>query len=403
VIRLPLRRWWRAAEGTAPRRRLFGKYMLICASLVGAALLVSGLVQFWFTYQQTSSGQGRLEREQAATAAATILQFFGQIEPELRLVNQSVQAAGSPQAGTGDQRRAQYEILITRSPPITTLHYVDQFGQERLAVSRLAATAVDSGADFSQDASFIQARRTRTTAYGPVEFHDASEPYLTMAVPERGAAAGVLLAEVNLKFVGDVISHLTTGQAGYAYVVDGQRRLIAHHDVSLVLQNHDLSQLPQVQATHAAGEPGTQPALLGAGQGDTAIIGRDLQGHRVLSAHQHIDPPGWVVFVDQPLSEAYAPVYSSIIRTATLLIAGLALAVLASFTLARRMVAPIRALQAGAARIGAGDLDLQIELRTGDELEALGDAFNNMAVRLRESYALWNPKWRSGRASSARP
>ena len=51
------------------------------------------------------------------------------------------------------------------------------------------------------------------------------------------------------------------------------------------------------------------------------------------------------------------------------------------------MVAPIRVLQEGAARIGAGDLGHRIEVRTGDELEALGDEFNRTAAQLQESYA----------------
>jgi signal transduction histidine kinase len=51
------------------------------------------------------------------------------------------------------------------------------------------------------------------------------------------------------------------------------------------------------------------------------------------------------------------------------------------------MVAPIRALQAGAARIGAGDLGHRIEVRTDDELQALGDEFNRTAALLQESYA----------------
>jgi signal transduction histidine kinase/CheY-like chemotaxis protein len=66
---------------------------------------------------------------------------------------------------------------------------------------------------------------------------------------------------------------------------------------------------------------------------------------------------------------------------------GLALAVLASLVLARKMVTPIRALQIGAARIGSGLLDHRIDIKTGDELEALGDQFNSMAAQLQDSYA----------------
>ena len=46
-----------------------------------------------------------------------------------------------------------------------------------------------------------------------------------------------------------------------------------------------------------------------------------------------------------------------------------------------------RRLRAGAARIGSGDLGQRISVKTGDELEALADQFNDMAGRLQESYA----------------
>jgi nitrate/nitrite-specific signal transduction histidine kinase len=51
------------------------------------------------------------------------------------------------------------------------------------------------------------------------------------------------------------------------------------------------------------------------------------------------------------------------------------------------MVVPIQALRAGAARIGSGDLAQRIEIKTGDEVEALANQFNDMAGRLQQSYA----------------
>jgi nitrate/nitrite-specific signal transduction histidine kinase len=70
-----------------------------------------------------------------------------------------------------------------------------------------------------------------------------------------------------------------------------------------------------------------------------------------------------------------------------LLLIGLGLAILASLALARRMVTPIRQLQTGPARIGAGDLAYRLEVETGDELEVLAGQFNAMASQLHESYA----------------
>jgi signal transduction histidine kinase len=69
------------------------------------------------------------------------------------------------------------------------------------------------------------------------------------------------------------------------------------------------------------------------------------------------------------------------------LFGALLLAFIAGMFLAGRMVVPIQALRAGAARIGRGDLSQRIDIKTGDEVEALANQFNDMAGRLQESYA----------------
>jgi len=93
-----------------------------------------------------------------------------------------------------------------------------------------------------------------------------------------------------------------------------------------------------------------------------------------------------LVFVESPLSEAFAPLYDSLIRTAVLIAAGIVLSIIAGFLLARRIVQPIQALQLGASRIASGELDHHIDVTTGDELEMLAEEFNEMTVKLRESY-----------------
>ncbi|HWV91522.1 MAG TPA: GAF domain-containing protein, partial [Burkholderiales bacterium] len=95
---------------------------------------------------------------------------------------------------------------------------------------------------------------------------------------------------------------------------------------------------------------------------------------------------GWKVFVEQPVAEVYAALDATIVRTVALIVAGLLFSALAALYLARSMVRPIRTLQEGAQRIGAGDLDSQIDVRTGDELETLAGQFNSMTAQLRESY-----------------
>jgi class 3 adenylate cyclase len=65
---------------------------------------------------------------------------------------------------------------------------------------------------------------------------------------------------------------------------------------------------------------------------------------------------------------------------AAILIAALGLA----FLLARGVARPVATLARAAGRVGAGALDTHVEIRSGDELEQLGDSFNRMVEGLRE-------------------
>ena len=366
-----------SAAATAPsapivRGRLFRKYVALFVGVVAAALLANGLFEIWFSYQEHEDALIRIQHEQAQAAAAKIEQFVQEIQNQIGWTTQLPWSAG-----TLEQRRFDALRLLRQVPAITELSQLDATGHEQLRVSRLAMDVVGSNKDFSQDPKFTEAVAHKVY-YGPVYFRRESEPYMTLALAGTRRDAGVSVAEVNLKFIWDVVSQIKVGNKGLAYVVDGNGRLIAHPDISLVLRNTDLAKFSQVRAARAgsAGEAA-----------EPVRVARDVQGREVLTAAAPISPLGWFMFVELPISEAYAPLYASIERSAALLAAGLMLAFLAALLLARRMVVPIQALRTGAARIGGGDLGQRIAIKTGDELEALANQFNDMAGRLEESYA----------------
>ena len=353
-----------------PKRRgsLFRKYVLLFSSIVGAALLANGAVEVWFLYRDHTELLLRVQREEAEAAATKIGQFVKEIEGQLGWTTQLPWSAGAL-----DQRRFDALRLLRQVPAVTELTQIDAAGKERLKVSRLAMDVINSQLDLSQEPRFTQAV-ARRTFHGPVYFRRESEPYMTLAVAGTRRDAGVSAAEVNLKFIWDVVSQIKVGAGGRAYVVDAQGRLIAHPDISLVLRNTDFSSLVQVQAARAGGP-----------SPERALAAEDFQGQKVLAAFAPISPLGWWVFAELPLDEAYAPLIDSIQRTGLVLLLGLVGAILAALFLARRMVVPIQALQAGAARIGGGDLGARVEVRTGDEIEALADQFNSMSTELRDS------------------
>ena len=349
------------------RWRLFPKYALLIVSVVGSMLIASGVIGVYFSWRETEANLVALQVEKAESAATRIEQYIVDIA-------QQISWTGLPPASAdGDaleERRFEYIKLLKQVQAITEVAWIDSSGHEQLRISRLAMNTIRGGADLSQEAKFREAAVDRIY-YGPVYFRKGTEPYMTIARPAGG---GVTAVEVNLKFVWDVVSRIRIGEAGRAYVIDAEGSLIAHPDISLVLRKTDLSLLPQVVALRRPDAKAPPRA-------------RGIGGDPVLSAHAAIPTLHWTVFVESPEAEAFAPLYASILRAGLLLGAGLLLSMVASYFVARALVRPLQALQEGAARIGAGELDRRIEVKTGDELESVAEQFNKMGAALKESYA----------------
>jgi signal transduction histidine kinase/CheY-like chemotaxis protein len=356
-----------APAPVAPRGRLFRKYVASFVTVVAAALILNGAIDAWFSYQEQRRLLVSIQREQAQSASGKISQFVAEIERQLGWLAQ-LPAGAAPR----EDLRIDAIRLLRLTPAIAEVAQLDAAGREQLRVSRLVVDSVGSGRDLSDTAAFRDAKQ-KGVYYGPIYFFRETEPFMTLGVAGPGS---VTVAEVNLRFIWDLVSEIKVGASGRAYVVDHRGRLIAHPDLWPVLRNTDLSDVPQVRE-----------ALAGVAAVQDGQVVSDPSGSRVLSTYAPVAPLGWAVFVELPLEEAYASIYDSILRAALLLAGLLLCAILAALVLSRRMTVPIRALTAGAARIGGGDLTQRIAIRTGDELEALGEQFNQMAAHLRDSYA----------------
>jgi signal transduction histidine kinase/HAMP domain-containing protein/putative methionine-R-sulfoxide reductase with GAF domain len=377
---------------TSPPGRLFRKYVVVLLVLVGGVLMASSGVDLYFSYRETQGAIVRVERAKAVAAAARIEEFLREVEGQVRETTRT--ASDDPDAsqvrqgslgfreGLGaamaEQRELDFLRVLRNVPAISELSHLDLSGKEQLHVSRLEPDVVGSQKDFSRAPKFVEARAGKTY-WSPVYLNNGSEPYVTLAVPVGKYAVEVTTAEVSLGAILKMMSQIEVGPGGYAYVVDSGNHLVAHPDSRVLRAKQDLSFLTQVKSARAdSSGPVEDDRVAGVADG--------LGGGRVLAAHAPIGSLGWLVFIERPAADAYAPLRAPIMRSVVIFVLGLGLSVLASLLLARRMVRPIRVLQEGATRIGAGRLDQPIELRTGDEIEALAGSFNRMAASLKESY-----------------
>src|SRR5215475_4949938 len=211
---------WRQINGP-----LFRKYVALFLAVVFVVLLINGLLEIGFAYQQHKVSLIRIEREQAEAAAAKIGQFIKEIESQVGWTTQLPWSTG-----TIEQRKFDGSRVLRQVPAITDLAQLDSTGRERLRQSKLAMAVTGSDIDFSHEAKFTEAM-AKKVYYGPVYFSFKSEPYMTLALAGR-RDAGVSIAEINLKLVWDLVMRLKVGERGVAYIVDAEGRVVVHPDGS---------------------------------------------------------------------------------------------------------------------------------------------------------------------------
>lgn len=109
----------------------------------------------------------------------------------------------------------------------------------------------------------------------------------------------------------------------------------------------------------------------------------------VMSSSLHPDSFGghkWVIFTSQNPKETYAPINALLRWIVFSGVFGLGILTLLGVYVAHRIVKPIEELQKGSRIIGSGNLNHRLKLKTGDEIEELAAAFNEMADQLKSSY-----------------
>jgi signal transduction histidine kinase len=352
---------------------LFPKYAAAVMGLVGGALVLSGLIEMGLSYRATMGATAELQRSEVRAAASRIEQYLEGIGAQVTEVSSMPWETGLLDV---QDHREEFHRLLKLVPAIAELRHIDRQGEEHMKVSRIELDDVRALRNAGGNENFRQARE-RGVYYSPTYFKDGVEPYMTLAVREREPGAAVTLAEINLKFVGDVVRQIPIGRQGRVFVVDSADHLVAHPNTSLVLRKTDLASYSPLR--------GMRNELKSGGQNVAGMVdAKGLEGGTVMLSAGYIPAAGWLVVVEQPRSEVLEPVYNALARTAVLIGAGLLAALFVSYLLARRLAHPILEVRSGAAKIARGDFSARIEVKTGDEVEALAREFNRMADQLQD-------------------
>jgi methyl-accepting chemotaxis protein len=343
-------------------------------ALSTVVMLIATGLQLYFntqTQQQLITSQQQLIAQDAASTVRNFIQ-------DKFSIMQSTAIIGSLAAALPNQQKGVLDKLLGREPSFRQVILLDAQDRKITEASRLSQSA--SGLE-GRLGSNLSARLRKAGEYISSVYIDpvTSEPMVIMAVPVSdvfGDMKGALATEVNLKFMWDLVGAIRVGSTGDAYVVDRQGNLIAFADISRVLKRESLAYLPVVNKF----VNGNASAPIG---GADVVDG--IRGTRVVANYVRLGTPDWAVVVEVPVEEAYQPVFQVLLASVLIVLMGVSVAVVAGVYISRRITTPIKRLRDAAIRIGRGELDAPIEVKSRDEVGELASAFGGMMRDLKDS------------------
>lgn len=284
------------------------------------------------------------------------------------------------------------------------------------------ATNLGSGPHRDSNLARLVASVREHPDHGAVRFADF-QPYrpsyavpaafIATAIHDQGRAAGLLVVQLPIREIDAVMTGKMSwkrdglGDTGETYLVgpDATMRSSSRfflEDPAGYLQALRDRRMPEdkvARIEHArspillqeVGTAAVTAALLG--EEGTRIID-DYRGTPVLSsfAPLAIDGLRWVIIAEMDLAEVERPVIAFQRRLLISAVVLIVLVTLLGLYLTHLFVRPIDALSEGVRQAGAGNHEVVVELRSGDELGELARAFNQMVQDIRRQVALVEEK-----------
>ena len=349
--------------------RIWRRHALALAGLVALCIGAFGAVEMMAWYRATTAQAFRVQMAQAREATQAVQTALSTIGRHVAAVTALPWAHGDWLSN--DARREEYARLLRLVPSIESVAFIDQDGNERVAVSRKAvdrATPIAAATPGKPTGS----PPTALHSYGTIEYVNDYDPVLTLKLQfAESRAAGTTVVTLGLRALARELGPALDAADAETFVVDRDGVVILHRDPKVVLER---KRLPAATESFASLFSGAESAA-GLGGGD------------VLRSVVGIDQTGWRTVVEQPRAQVMDPVWATLRRTGLLIAAGIAGAVAVALSLAVHLTGPTRRLHAAAAGLGAGRLDTRVRIDSDDELHEVAEQFNQMAESLQQSYA----------------
>lgn len=187
--------------------------------------------------------------------------------------------------------------LMKENQVFESVSLLDSGGKEVIKNHRfLLVTAADLKARSAED--LFKNIKDQKIYRSSVLISGTFEPLITIAIPlSKESGFSALVAEINLKFLLDVVRGVNVGGAGAAYVVDKDGYIIAHPNSSLVFGRNNVLYRGLIKLALEGKEADTR---------NQSLVYKNETGDDVFAVILPLEFVGWAVVVENPRSIALA-------------------------------------------------------------------------------------------------
>jgi PAS domain S-box-containing protein len=338
---------------------------IVLSSIV---LLITGSLNMYYVFQNQQKTVAAQQGLIAQNAANSVKDF---IQGKFNGLGSAVHLGGLGNALQAEGKTT-LEKLLGLEPAFRQILLLDPQERVRLKVSRqsnLATTHFDKLAVGNLELQLAQQKYLISSIFID---EASSEPLVWMAIPVIdifGDTKGIVAAEVNLKFMWDLVVQIRVGESGMAYVVDKKGNLIAFRDISRVLKGENIARLKKVGNFVNNKDSHIE---------NNAEISTGIQGTYSVSNYIALGTPDWAVVVELPVHEAYQTLIHTFVILGLAMLMSFVLTFFIGIYLSRKIVRPLVALRDTTRKISAGDLNTRIKIESRNEIGDLALSFNTM-------------------------
>ena len=341
----------------------FLKFILILTFLSVLPLLFLSFQSNKILYPALSTLYRELHTKTIENIAIKIQGYFDTISQVLPLIEETVVRTDL----SWENKQTMLKSILDTNDNIVAVSILDFSGKEKIKIYKEQFLSTPVLEDFSKTKFFIEFKESSLQNILTNFRYEENFYHIDIFYKHKNFFIRIILS----------LNSLFSQLEGYHIGKTGFITIISPKENFLIFNN--------AEDKHLAEKLLANP-IVNIAQQSTTIGSKEFKENNIdyIASYIYIPVSNWVVILQQKRDEAFLPVTLLTNRTTKIIFILIFVSIIISFLIATGISQPILKIINAAKTVAAGNFNVNIKIKTFDELEILGETFNHMAQKLNE-------------------